>query len=152
MRIIVIVVGICFTILLYLQLSYLEEILEMRREQFTESVNRSINRVIYTIELDETQRGLLNDAKKYLKTEEKTTPEDTAVSKKASDKQFKSHLYPPIINDSTLSGPQLRMMPGMKIPKFSKDNPSRPHNHDRYDQGNAGHNKEALCIPAKETR
>ena len=75
MRIIVIVVGICFTILLYLQLSYLEEILEMRREQFTESVNRSINRVIYTIELDETQRGLLNDAKKYLKTEEKTTPE-----------------------------------------------------------------------------
>ena len=56
-------VGICFTILLYLQLSYLEEILEMRREQFTESVNRSINRVIYTIELDETQRGLLNDAK-----------------------------------------------------------------------------------------
>ena len=121
MRIIVIVVGICFTILLYLQLSYLEEILEMRREQFTESVNRSINRVIYTIELDETQRGLLNDAKKYLKTEEKTTPEDTAVSKKASDKQFKSHLYPPIINDSTLSGPQLRMMPGMKIPKFSKD-------------------------------
>ena len=121
MRIIAIVVGICFTILLYLQLSYLEEILEMRREQFTESVNRSINRVIYTIELDETQRGLLNDAKKYLKTEEKTTPEDTAVSKKASDKQFKSHLYPPIINDSTLSGPQLRMMPGMKIPKFSKD-------------------------------
>ena len=101
MRIIAIVVGICFTILLYLQLSYLEEILEMRREQFTESVNRSINRVIYTIELDETQRGLLNDAKKYLKTEEKTTPEDTAVSKKASDKQFKSHLYPPIINDST---------------------------------------------------
>lgn len=63
MRIIVIVVSICFTILLYLQLSYLEEILEMRREQFTESVNRSINRVIYTIELDETQRGLLNDAK-----------------------------------------------------------------------------------------
>ena len=121
MRIIAIVVGICFTILLYLQLSYLEEILEMRREQFTESVNRSINRVIYTIELDETQRGLLNDAKKYLKTEEKTTPEDTAVSKKASDKQFKSHLYPPIINDSTLSGPQLRMMPGMKIPKFSMD-------------------------------
>ena len=81
MRIIAIVVGICFTILLYLQLSYLEEILEMRREQFTESVNRSINRVIYTIELDETQRGLLNDAKKYLKTVEKTTPEDTAVSK-----------------------------------------------------------------------
>ena len=64
MRIIAIVVGICFTILLYLQLSYLEEILEMRREQFTESVNRSINWVIYTIELDETQRGLLNDAKK----------------------------------------------------------------------------------------
>lgn len=61
--IVTILMGVCFIILFVLQLSYLREVIDMRREQFSESVNRSITRVSHNMEFEETRRGLINDAK-----------------------------------------------------------------------------------------
>ena len=78
--IIAVLMGICFVILIYLQMSYLGEEIDMRREQFTESVNRSINRVVHTLEFEETRRGLINDAKQYLTDEEKKMSADDTIA------------------------------------------------------------------------
>lgn len=116
--IIAVLMGICFVILIYLQMSYLGEVIDMRREQFTESVNRSINRVVHTLEFEETRRGLINDAKQYLTDEKNMSADDTIAAVYNTAKPEKSHLCPPIDNDSTLSGPLLQTMPGMQAPKF----------------------------------
>ena len=116
--IIAVLMGICFVILIYLQMSYLGEVIDMRREQFTESVNRSINRVVHTLEFEETRRGLINDAKQYLTDEKKMSADDTIAAVYNTAKPEKSHLCPSIDNDSTLSGPLLQTMPGMQAPKF----------------------------------
>ena len=50
-----VLMGICFVILFILQLSYLRVVIDMRREQFIESVNRSITRVSHTLEFEETR-------------------------------------------------------------------------------------------------
>ncbi len=106
--------------MLYLQLSYIGVVLEMRREQFTESVNRGISRVIYAIEMDETRRGLLYDAKQYVKEEKNALPPDTAAIPDSVRPQA-SHLYPPVKNDSNPGGLRLHAIPDMQIPDFSRN-------------------------------
>ncbi len=56
-----IVMGLSFLSLLYLQVSYIEEMVKMRNEQFDESVKRSLYQVSKNIEYDETQRWLERD-------------------------------------------------------------------------------------------
>ncbi len=56
-----IVMGLSFLSLLYLQVSYIEEMVKMRNEQFDESVKRSLYQVSKNIEYDETQRWLEKD-------------------------------------------------------------------------------------------
>ena len=57
-----VVMGFSFLSLLYLQVSYIEEMVRMRREQFDESVQRSLDQVCRNIELMETKRYLELDA------------------------------------------------------------------------------------------
>ena len=45
-----IVMGLSFLSLLYLQVSYIEEMVKMRREQFDESVRRSLDQACRNIE------------------------------------------------------------------------------------------------------
>ena len=54
--------GLSFLSLLYLQVSYIEEMVAMRREQFDESVQRSLDQVCRNIELNETRNYLEADA------------------------------------------------------------------------------------------
>ena len=56
-----IVMGLSFLSLLYLQVSYIEEMVKMRNEQFDESVKRSLYQVSKNLEYDETLRYLEND-------------------------------------------------------------------------------------------
>jgi len=56
------VMGFSFLSLLYLQVSYIEEMVKMRREQFDESVQRSLDQVCRNIELMETKNYLEADA------------------------------------------------------------------------------------------
>ena len=44
--------GISFLCLLYLQVSYIEEMVKMRKEQFDESVARSLTKAARNLELD----------------------------------------------------------------------------------------------------
>ena len=53
--------GLSFLVLLYLQLSYIEEMANMKKEQFDESVNRSLYQASRNLEVNETLRYLEKD-------------------------------------------------------------------------------------------
>jgi two-component system phosphate regulon sensor histidine kinase PhoR len=53
---IAIIMGFSFLALLFLQFSYVEEMVKMKKEQFDESVNRSLYRVSRNMEMNETLR------------------------------------------------------------------------------------------------
>ncbi len=56
-----IIMGLSFLSLLYLQVSYIEEMVKMRKEQFDESVNRSLYETSRQLEYNETMRYLEKD-------------------------------------------------------------------------------------------
>ena len=58
---IAIVMGLSFLGLLYLQLSYIEDMAKMKKEQFDESVNRALYQASRNLEMDETSRYLEKD-------------------------------------------------------------------------------------------
>ena len=58
---IAIIMGFSFLALLYLQLSYIEEMAKMKKEQFDESVNRSLYQASRNLEVNETLRYLEKD-------------------------------------------------------------------------------------------
>lgn len=53
--------GVSFVALLYLQLSYIDSMVKMKKEQFEESVNRSLYQAAKNLELYETMTYLEND-------------------------------------------------------------------------------------------
>ena len=55
---IAIIMGFSFLALLYLQFSYVEEMVKMKKEQFDESVNRSLYQASHHLEVNETARYL----------------------------------------------------------------------------------------------
>ncbi|MCF0159670.1 MAG: two-component sensor histidine kinase, partial [Bacteroidaceae bacterium] len=55
------IMGFSFISLLYLQVMYLEEMVAMRKEQFSESVQRVLSVAARNLELNETQRYLERD-------------------------------------------------------------------------------------------
>ena len=56
-----VVMGLSFVGLLYLQISYIEEMTKMKREQFNESVNRALYQASRNLEMNETLRYLEKD-------------------------------------------------------------------------------------------
>ncbi len=58
---IAIIMGLSFLALLFLQLKYIEEMAEMKKEQFDESVNRALYQASRNLELNETLRYLEKD-------------------------------------------------------------------------------------------
>ena len=58
---IAIIMGLSFLGLLYIQISYIEEIAKMKKEQFDESVNRSLYQASRNLEMNETLRYLEKD-------------------------------------------------------------------------------------------
>ena len=56
-----VIMGLSFLSLLYLQVSYIEEMVKMRRGQFEESVNRSLVQAVHNLELVETKKYLEKD-------------------------------------------------------------------------------------------
>ena len=74
-----IVMGLSFLSLLYLQVSYIEEMVKMRKGQFDESVQRSLVQACRNIELVETKKYLEDDA---IATEKSSTVIQGAVRRK----------------------------------------------------------------------
>ena len=53
--------GFSFLALLYMQLNYIQEMVDMKKEQFDESVNRALYQASRNLELNETLRYLEKD-------------------------------------------------------------------------------------------
>ena len=53
--------GLSFLSLLYLQVSYIEEMMKTRKEQFDSAVRNSLDQVSKDVEYAETQRWLIED-------------------------------------------------------------------------------------------
>lgn len=71
--IIAIVMGTSFLALLFLQTKYFAQVINMRKEQFDESVTRSLYQTARNLELDETRKGLEEQFKSSPSAREDTT-------------------------------------------------------------------------------
>ena len=68
--------GLSFLGLLYVQISYIEEMAKMKREQFDESVTRSLYQASRNLELNETLRYLekdVNEVERHAYRQDTTT-------------------------------------------------------------------------------
>lgn len=99
---IAIIMGLSFLGLLFLQLSYIQEMADMKKEQFDESVNRSLYQASRNLELNETLRFLEKDVKD---TERRSYSQDSVGTRsgKPNDGTFQlSHQYSTVGKDGTV--------------------------------------------------
>ena len=73
---IAVIMGFSFLALLFLQFSYVEEMVKMKKEQFDESVNRSLYQASRNLEMNETLRYLEKDVKE---TERRAFTQDSVM-------------------------------------------------------------------------
>lgn len=86
--IIAIIMGFSFLALLFLQLHYIEEMAEMKKEQFDESVNRALYQASRNLELNETLRYLEKDINEKERKEFKTDSTSTGDQKQTGYTTF----------------------------------------------------------------
>ena len=77
--------GLSFLSLLYLQVSYIEGMVKMRKGQFDESVQRSLVQACRNIELVETKKYLEDDA---IATEKSSTAVQGAVRREEGGRKW----------------------------------------------------------------
>ena len=96
---IAIVMGLSFVGLLYLQISYIEEMAKMKKEQFDESVNRSLYQASRNLEMNETLRYLEKDVKQ---TERKAVQKDSVMVDGLDGTVKESHQFAVAADDGTV--------------------------------------------------
>lgn len=96
---IAIVMGLSFLGLLLLQLSYIEDMVKMKREQFDESVGRSLSAAAKQLEMDETASYLEQDVRE---TEGKAYQSDSAVVRNLGSTIQHSHQFSVSAVDGTV--------------------------------------------------
>ena len=97
--IIAIVMGLSFVGLLYLQISYIEEMAKMKKEQFDESVNRSLYQASRNLEMNETLRYLEKDVQQ---TERKAYKQDSMLVDGLDGTIKQSHQFAVAADDGTV--------------------------------------------------
>ena len=97
--IIAIVMGLAFLGLLLLQLSYIEEMAKMKKEQFDESVNRALYQVSHNLEMNETLRYLEKDVNE---TERKAYKQDSMIVDGLDGTIKQSHQFAVAADDGTV--------------------------------------------------
>ena len=95
------IMGFSFLALLFLQLKYIQEMVDMKKEQFDESVNRALYQASRNLELNETLRYLEKDVNE---TERRAFRRDSVGTRsKTPDGSIQqSHQYSVIGKDGTL--------------------------------------------------
>jgi len=98
---IAIIMGVSFLALLYLQLTYMRSMAQMKREQFDESVDRALYRASRNLELNETLRYLEKDVNE---TERKAQQKDSVgtLSGHPDGSLQHSHQFSVVSNDGTI--------------------------------------------------
>ena len=91
--------GLSFVGLLYLQISYIEEMAKMKKEQFDESVNRSLYQASRNLEMNETLRYLEKDIKE---TERKAYKQDSVMVDGLDGTIKHSHQFAVAADDGTV--------------------------------------------------
>jgi two-component system phosphate regulon sensor histidine kinase PhoR len=91
--------GLAFLGLLYLQFSYVEEMVKMKKEQFDESVNRSLYQASHNLELNETKRYLEKDVKA---TERRAFSQDSLMVDGLDGSIRQSHQFAVAADDGTV--------------------------------------------------
>ena len=95
---IAIIMGFSFLALLVLQFSYIEEMVKMKKEQFDESVNRSLYQVSRNLEMNETLRYLEKDVSE---TERRAFTQDSVIVDGLGSIQH-SHQFAVTADDGTI--------------------------------------------------
>lgn len=98
---IAVIMGFLFLALLFLQLSYIQEMVNMKKEQFDESVNRALYQASRNLELNETLRYLEKDVNE---TERKASKKDSVGTRSGQlDGTIQhSHQYSVVGKDGTV--------------------------------------------------
>ena len=98
---IAIIMGLSFLSLLFLQLIYIQEMVEMKKEQFDESVNRALYQAARNLELNETLRYLEKDVNE---TERRALRNDSIATRsgRVNDVVQHSHQYAVAGKDGTI--------------------------------------------------
>ena len=96
---IAIVMGLSFLGLLFLQFSYVEAMVKMKKEQFDESVNRSLYQVSHSLEMNETLRYLEKDVNA---TERRAVTSDSVVVDGLGGSIMQSHQFAVAADDGTV--------------------------------------------------
>ena len=93
------IMGLSFLGLLILQISYIEEMVKMKKEQFDESVNRSLYQASRNLEMNETLRYLEKDVKQ---TERKAFSQDSVSVDGLDGTIRQSHQFAVAADDGTV--------------------------------------------------
>ena len=88
-----IIMGVSFLCLLYLQVSYIEEMVKMRKEQFDESVARSLTKAARNLELDETYRFLQKDVERTITMTDSNETGNDSINEQANIIKFNSSYH-----------------------------------------------------------
>ena len=97
--IIAIIMGLSFVGLLLLQISYIEEMAKMKKEQFDESVNRSLYQASRNLEMNETLRYLEKDVRQ---TERRAVRQDSVMVDGLDGTIKQSHQFAVAADDGTV--------------------------------------------------
>ncbi len=95
---IAVIMGFSFLALLFLQFSYVEEMVKMKKEQFDESVNRSLYQASRNLEMNETLRYLEKDVNA---TERRAFTQDSIIVDGLGSIQ-QSHQFAVTADDGTI--------------------------------------------------
>lgn len=82
---IAVIMGLSFILLLFLQLTYIREMANMKKEQFDESVNRALYQASRNLELNETLRYLEKDVRETERKENNQGNGSAGAQKDAAD-------------------------------------------------------------------
>lgn len=96
---IAVIMGFSFLALLYLQFSYVEEMVKMKKEQFDESVNRALYQVSHNMEMNETLRYLEKDVNE---TERRAFTQDSVMVDGLDGTIKHSHQFAVAADDGTV--------------------------------------------------
>jgi two-component system phosphate regulon sensor histidine kinase PhoR len=91
--------GLAFIGLLLLQISYMEQMAKMKKEQFDESVNRSLDQASRRLEMNETRRYLEKDVKE---TERRAYKRDSTMVDGLDGTIKQSHQFAVAADDGTV--------------------------------------------------
>ena len=93
------IMGLSFLGLLFLQISYMEQMAKMKKEQFDESVNRSLYQASRNLEMNETLRYLEKDVKE---TERRAFQQDSMTVDGLDGTVKQSHQFAVAADDGTV--------------------------------------------------